>query len=64
MKTVIRNPFGKFDSLLRQSWQFVEEYDARAIAFTEQSERLLTGRERFLRKAPDCAQGIARYATL
>ena len=27
MKTAIGNPFGKFDSLLRQSRQLVEEYE-------------------------------------
>ena len=48
MKIMIRNPLGKFDSLMREARPFMQEDDARSIAFTEEPERPFACCERLL----------------
>jgi hypothetical protein len=55
VKTAIGNPFRKFDCLMREASQFVQQDDTGSVSLPEERKRTVVCRERFLEKAFDYA---------
>jgi hypothetical protein len=62
VKTAIRDPLCKLDSLMREARQLMQENDAGSIALSEERDRIIPCCKCLLGEALDCANDSAHYA--
>ena len=55
VKTTIRNPLRKLDSVMCEAGQFVQKDDGRPVSLPEERDRAIICRERFFEESLDCA---------